>query len=164
MNLKLQNGRHMSKSELRSADGGRESGAEGCEKCLAERSRSETPTTVPRRKHALLRLCPILARDERAICGVERVRSRRQGATETQWNAANRAVVTAFVCLMVFFNSRLMPFSNHREGLGRPNFRQHLPNSLVNRIIAMPVNHRADGLIFNIGLPCSDTCKKGFTV
>jgi hypothetical protein len=38
---------------LRSADGGRESGAESGEKRLAERSRSETPPAVHRRKHAV---------------------------------------------------------------------------------------------------------------
>jgi GH24 family phage-related lysozyme (muramidase) len=37
---------------LRSVEGGRESGAEGAAERLAERSRSETPPALRRRKHA----------------------------------------------------------------------------------------------------------------
>ena len=35
------------------------------------------------------------ARDERAICGVERARREGTGTTGSPWNAANRALVTA---------------------------------------------------------------------
>ena len=61
---------------LRSAVGERESGAEGGEKRLANCSRSATlaaePQTEACRACGVLRM---LARDERAVCEAERVRS-----------------------------------------------------------------------------------------
>lgn len=64
-------------TRLRSAVGERESGAESGEERLANRSRSATPAAEPqteaRRSGGTLRMP---ARDERAICGVERAWSR----------------------------------------------------------------------------------------
>ena len=60
---------------LRSASG--ESGAESGEERLAERSQSATPAAEPQTEaRRSLRPCTMQARDERAVCGVERASSR----------------------------------------------------------------------------------------
>jgi hypothetical protein len=72
MNLEAMQIAFNSSIELRSADGGRESGAENGEERLAERSRSETPLAVRRRKHAAHAVQQNSDRDEHAVCGEER--------------------------------------------------------------------------------------------
>jgi hypothetical protein len=80
---------------LRSGSG--ESGAESAEERIAERSRSATPAAGPqteaRRRCGISRM---LARDERAVCKVERVWSRGgKGRPAARGTKQNRALVTA---------------------------------------------------------------------
>src|SRR5258705_10843430 len=63
-------------SRLRSAVGEREKWSGGGEERLANRSRSTTPPPSRRRKPTAPAAVLMQARDERAICGVERASSR----------------------------------------------------------------------------------------
>ena len=79
---------------LRSASG--QSGAESGEKRIAERSRSATSAAEPQTEAAAPAAHRNSARDERAICVVERAWSRGgQGRPNRPRNEANRALVTA---------------------------------------------------------------------